>query len=311
MLGPMENLQLRVQQIRKIFPTRKDMRICMPAILRGSIIGTIIGALPGAGATIASIISYNVTAGIDKNPERFGTGVIEGIAAPESANNASVGGAMIPLLTLGIPGSTITAILIGAFMVHDIYPGPLLFKDHLDLVYVIFIGLIIASFGFALFGYLSAYYAPLVLKAPPAIVTPLIAVFCLVGAYASNGSPWDIGLAIFFGVFAYIIGEFGIPDRPDHPGLCPRAPRGDQFPFEPPALGGQSDDLPDAADLPGDPGPHGRDPAVPGLEGAAAQRDPFRSGLAREAVGTFRFRSGPGRAMNSIHMRKGRERPGL
>ncbi len=213
-LGPLEQLQMRVQQIRKIFPSRKDLRTCAPAILRGSIIGTIIGALPGAGATIASIISYNVTAGTDKNPQRFGTGVIEGVAASESANNASVGGALIPLLTLGIPGSTITAILIGAFMVHDIYPGPLLFKDHLDLVYIIFIGLIVASFGFALFGYLSAYFAPLVLKAPPAIVTPLIAVFCIVGAYASNGSVWDIGLAIFFGIFAYIIGEFGIPTPP-------------------------------------------------------------------------------------------------
>ncbi|MEW6333327.1 MAG: tripartite tricarboxylate transporter permease [Thermodesulfobacteriota bacterium] len=213
-LGPLEQLQLRVQQIRKVFPSRKDLKTCMPAILRGSIIGTVIGALPGAGATIASIISYNVAAGTDRNPERFGTGVIEGIAAPESANNASVGGALIPLLTLGIPGSTITAILIGAFMVHDIYPGPLLFRDHLGLVYVIFIGLIVASFGFALFGFLSARFAPLVLKAPPAIVTPLIAVFCLVGAYASNGNPWDIGLAIFFGVFAYIIGEFGIPTPP-------------------------------------------------------------------------------------------------
>jgi putative tricarboxylic transport membrane protein len=213
-LGPWENLQLRVQQIRKVFPSGKDLKTCMPAILRGSIIGTLIGALPGAGATIASIISYNVTAGIDKNPERFGTGVIEGIAAPESANNASVGGALIPLLTLGIPGSTITAILIGAFMIHDIYPGPLLFKDHLDLVYVIFIGLIVASFGFALFGYLSAYFAPFVLKASPAIVTPLIAVFCLVGAYSSDGNAWDIGLAVFFGVVAYVLGEFGIPTPP-------------------------------------------------------------------------------------------------
>lgn len=213
-LGPLETLDLRMQQIRKVFPSREDMRKCMPTILRGSIIGTFIGALPGAGATIAAIISYNVAAGIDKNPERFGTGVIEGIAAPESANNASVGGAMIPLLTLGIPGSTITAILIGAFMVHDIYPGPLLFVNHLDLVYVIFIGLIVASFGFALFGFLSARFAPLVLKAPPAIVMPLIAVFCLVGAYASRENPWDIGLAVFFGVFAYIIGEFGIPTPP-------------------------------------------------------------------------------------------------
>lgn len=213
-LGPMETLHLRLQQIRKVFPSMKDLKTCMPAILRGSVIGTIIGALPGAGATIAAIISYNVTAGSDKNPERFGTGVIEGIAAPESANNASVGGALIPLLTLGIPGSTITAILIGAFMVHDIYPGPLLFVDHLDIVYVIFIGLIVASFGFALFGFLSARFAPLILKAPPAIVTPLIAVFCLVGAYASRENPWDIGLAVFFGVFAYLIGEFGIPTPP-------------------------------------------------------------------------------------------------
>lgn len=213
-LGPLEKLELRMQQIKKVFPSREDMKKCTPTILRGSIIGTIIGALPGAGATIAAIISYNVAAGIDKDPKRFGTGVVEGIAAPESANNASVGGAMIPLLTLGIPGSTITAILIGAFMIHDIYPGPLLFVKHLDLVYVIFIGLIVASFGFALFGFLSARFAPLVLKAPPGVIMPLIAVFCLVGAYAARENSWDIGLAVFFGVLSYVLGEFGIPSPP-------------------------------------------------------------------------------------------------
>jgi putative tricarboxylic transport membrane protein len=213
-LGPLEKLELRMKQIRKVFPSWEDMKKCSTVMLRGSIIGTIIGALPGAGATIAAIISYNVTAGIDKDPKRFGTGVPEGIAAPESANNASVGGALIPLLTLGIPGSTITAILIGAFMVHDIYPGPLLFVKHLDLVYVIFIGLIVASFGFALFGFLSARFGPLVLKAPPGVIIPMIAIFCLVGAYSARENVWDIGLAVFFGVAAYFLGEFGISTPP-------------------------------------------------------------------------------------------------
>jgi putative tricarboxylic transport membrane protein len=213
-LGPLEKLELRRQQIKKIFPSLDDMKRCAGTILRGSIIGTLVGALPGAGATIAAIISYNVAASLDKRPDRFGTGVPEGIAAPESANNASVGGALIPLLTLGIPGSTITAILVGAFMIHDIYPGPLLFVQHLDLVYVIFIGLIVASFGFALFGYLSARFAPLVLTLPPGVTMPLIAVFCLVGAYASRENVWDIGLALFFGVLSYILGEFGISSAP-------------------------------------------------------------------------------------------------
>jgi putative tricarboxylic transport membrane protein len=213
-LGPLEKLELRRHQIKRVFPSLDDLKKCGATIFRGSIIGTLVGALPGAGATIASIISYNVAASLDKNPDRFGTGIIEGIAAPESANNASVGGALIPLLTLGIPGSTITAILIGAFMIHDIYPGPLLFVNHLDLVYVIFIGLIVATFGFALFGFLSARFAPLLLTAPPGVTMPLIAVFCIIGAYASRENVWDIGLALFFGVLSYILSEFLIPIAP-------------------------------------------------------------------------------------------------
>ena len=133
---PMEQIFLKADlKLRNLFPNLQDWKVSVGPMGRSSVIGFIIGMLPGAGATIASFVTYALEKKLSKHPERFGTGVIEGVATPESANNAAAGGAMVPLLTLGIPGSGTTAILLGALMIHGLRPGPLLFKNNPDFVW--------------------------------------------------------------------------------------------------------------------------------------------------------------------------------
>ena len=127
---PMEQVFLKAElKLRTLFPNLQDWKVSLGPIGRSSVIGFIIGVLPGAGATIASFVTYATEKKLSKHPERFGTGAIEGVAAPEAANNAAAGGAMVPLLTLGIPGSGTTAVLLGALLIHGLRPGPLLFKS--------------------------------------------------------------------------------------------------------------------------------------------------------------------------------------
>ena len=271
----------------------KDLKTCMPAILRGSVIRDDHRRPSRRRSNDRRHHFLQRHRRVGQEPGTFRNGRHRGDRRARVGEQRQRRRGFDPPSHPRYPGSTITAIPDRGLHGPRYLPGPLLFVDHLDIVYVIFIGLIVASFGFALFGFLSARFAPLILKAPPAIVTPLIAVFCLVGAYASRKTPGTSAWPFSSGFFAYLIGEFGIPYPTDHPGLCPRTPRGDQFPLQPSALRGQSDDLRNPADLPGQSDPDHRHPAVSDLEGAFAQRDPFRSGLSRQAVG--KFRSGRGK----------------
>ncbi|MBI4539111.1 MAG: tripartite tricarboxylate transporter permease [Gemmatimonadetes bacterium] len=195
-------------------PTWPEFRRLGPTILRSSAIGTGVGAVPGAGATIASMIAWNEAKRLSKTPERFGTGVLEGVAAPESANNASVGGALIPLLTLGIPGSGSTAVLLGALMVHGMNPGPLLATEHPELIYAIYAGLFLAALCMLAIGLLGVSLWVRVIAVPNKILTPVIVGISLVGAYALGNSMVDVGVAIVFGVLGYLMLRFGFPIVP-------------------------------------------------------------------------------------------------
>jgi len=188
-------------------------------LLKSSLIGTGVGAIPGTGAAIASFVSYTEARRASKTPEKFGTGYVEGVIASESSNNAVTGGALIPLLTLGIPGDPITAVMLGGFLVHGLIPGPTLFVDSAPFVYAIFFTMLVTYFMVLAYGYFGAYLFASVLKVREAILIPVILVICFVGSYAENSSLFDVGLAVVFGVVGYFLTKFDFPLPPIVMGL--------------------------------------------------------------------------------------------
>ncbi len=180
-------------------------------LLRSSALGSFIGALPGVGATTAAFISYSEAVRWSKHPEKFGTGTPEGIVAPESANNSAVGGSMIPLLALGIPGSATTAVMLGGLTIHGIIPGPLLMEQNTNLVYSVFIGMLLANILMLAIGVRFARYFALILKAPYPIVGPAIVVLCMTGVYALNSNIMDVAVMLAFGVVGFFLRRLGYP----------------------------------------------------------------------------------------------------
>lgn len=183
-------------------------------ILKSSVIGTIIGIFPGAGATIASFISYDLAKRTSDTPEEFGKGSLDGIAAAEGANSSSVGGAMVPLLSLGIPGSATGAVLMGAFMLHDINPGPLLFKEFPDVVYGIFASLIVANLLMMAIGLYGNRFFVKVVAVPERVMYPLILMLAVIGSYAVNSSMFDVYACIGFGVIGWWFKRYDFPAAP-------------------------------------------------------------------------------------------------
>lgn len=205
--------QAPLGRVRVVFPLRDFWRMRW-TILRSAGVGTVIGGLPGAGATVAAFVGYGVEKQISKEREMFGTGVLEGVAAPETANNASTGGAMIPLLALGIPGSGATAVMLAAFLLHGIQPGPLLFSRNLEMVYTIFAGGIIANLLILVSGLLTVRFFVKALQIPDAILGPFIIVFCLVGAYALRNDMADVWIMTIFGILGYFMRRYHYPVPP-------------------------------------------------------------------------------------------------
>ncbi|MFA7118042.1 MAG: tripartite tricarboxylate transporter permease [Sphaerochaetaceae bacterium] len=192
----------------------KELRGQAWNLIRSSFIGLWIGILPGIGGSTSNIIAYSVAKNSSKHPEKFGTGIIDGLCASESANNASIGGAMIPLLTLGIPGDGATAILIGAFMLHGLTPGPLLFETDGATVYSIFASMIVAAIVMALVMYLGMKLFVQVLKVPAFFLYPVIVVLCAIGAFSLNNQIFDIWGLLVFGIMGLAMHKFGIPIPP-------------------------------------------------------------------------------------------------
>ncbi|HIJ55382.1 MAG TPA: tripartite tricarboxylate transporter permease [Deltaproteobacteria bacterium] len=201
-------------RLKTLLPTMADWVRSRMAIVRGSIIGFLVGVLPGAGATIASFLAYATEVKMTKHPEDIGKGAIEGLAAPEAANNAAAAGALVPMMTLGVPGSGTTAVLLGAFMMYGLQPGPLLFKDHPKLAW----GLIASMYiGNVMLVILNTVFIPVfvcVLKMPQAILMPLILVLTVVGSYTLGNNMMDVGVMVIFGVIGYIAKKFNYPAAP-------------------------------------------------------------------------------------------------
>ena len=207
-------LEIMKTSLREMLITTKDLKDSAMPIARGSIIGFLIGVLPGAGATIATFLAYAAEKRISKTPELFGTGMIAGVASPEAANNSSTGGAMIPLLTLGIPGSGTTAVLLGMLTLFSLQPGPLLFTKNPDFVW----GLIASMYiGNVMLLVLNIAFVPAfvaVLRVPYKVLAALIAVFCLVGVYSVNYSVQDLWIMLAFGAIGYLTLKMDYPQAP-------------------------------------------------------------------------------------------------
>ncbi len=201
-------------KIRGLFPNLQDWKDSAAPITRGSILGFFLGILPGGGALISSFVSYAMEKKISRHPEKFGTGAIEGVAGPETANNAATGGAFIPLLTLGIPANVVMAMLLGALLIHGMQPGPMLLQNHPDLFWGVVTSMYVGN------GMLLLLNLPLiglwvqVLKVPYRILFPLILVFCLIGAYSINYAAIDVLIMIVFGVVGYLMRKFGYEGAP-------------------------------------------------------------------------------------------------
>ena len=182
--------------------------------LISTMIGTAIGILPGLGASICNILAYSVAKNRSKHPEKFGTGIVDGLIASESSNNASTGGALVPLLTLGLPGDNTTALILAGFMIHGITPGPLLFRTEGKLVYGIFAALIVANIMMLIVEYLGMRVFIRILSVPKNLLLPIVMIFCTVGAYANNNRVFDVVVMMLFGLLGYGMKKMKLPQAP-------------------------------------------------------------------------------------------------
>jgi len=195
-------------KIQNLLPNLKDWRDSFWPIIRGTILGFFLGVLPGGGAVISSFVSYAVEKKVSKYPEKFGTGVIEGVAGPESANNAATGGAFIPLLSLGIPANAVMALLLGAFIIHGVQPGPMLVKEHPELFWGTVASMYVGNVMLLVLNLPLIGMWVRILKVPYPILFPLILLFCLIGCYSLNNSVTEVIIMVLFGLIGYTFKKF-------------------------------------------------------------------------------------------------------
>jgi putative tricarboxylic transport membrane protein len=200
--------------IKGLLPNRQDWQNSAGPIARGSLLGFLLGILPGMGTIIPSFISYALERRLSKQPQRFGQGAIEGVAGPESANNAATGGSMIPLLTLGIPANVVMAVLMGAFLTHGVQPGPLLIKEHPEIFWGVIASMYVGN------AILLILNLPLIglwvqlLKVPYRLLFPLILLFCMIGVYSVSSNMWDMVIMLIFGIVGYLMKKFDYEPAP-------------------------------------------------------------------------------------------------
>lgn len=213
-LEKMATIDILKTSIKGLLPNKKDWKDSGMPILRGGLLGFLLGILPGIGVIVPTFISYGLEKRLSKHPEKFGTGVIEGVAAPESANNAATAGCMVPLLTLGIPANATFAVLLGALLTHGVQAGPLLVKEHPE----IFWGVITSMYtGNAMLLILNLPLIGIwvkILKIPYGVLFPLIFIFCLIGVYSVALNYWDILIMLVFGVTGYLMKKFQYDPAP-------------------------------------------------------------------------------------------------
>jgi putative tricarboxylic transport membrane protein len=195
---------------RGFWPTRADRRESRGPILRGSVLGFVVGTTPGAGATVASLMSYNLEKSISRTPERFGKGAIAGLAGPEAANNAASAGAMVPLLTLGIPGSAATAVLIGGFLMWGLQPGPLLMEQNPEFAWGLIASMYLGNVMLLLINIFCIPAFASIARVPFRILAPIILMVCIIGTFTVNGSLIEVGIMLACGVLGFFMRRYGM-----------------------------------------------------------------------------------------------------
>ena len=203
-----------VASIRTRFPRLREILSLKATLVRGTTLGTIIGIIPGAGATVSSFVAYGVEGQYGARRKDLGKGIPEGVVAPQSAATASVGGAMVPLICMGIPGSGATAIILGAFLLHGLQPGPQVFHSSSHIVYSIFASLFASIIGMCLIGYFAIRPLVKVLDLPEALISSFVVLFCFIGAFAARNNLSDLYLLVGFGVVGYLFEKFRFPIAP-------------------------------------------------------------------------------------------------
>ena len=209
-----EPITLYRGKISNLLPTAADWLASRGALWRGALIGFFVGVMPGAGATIASMLAYTVERRVSPRPERFGHGAIEGVAAPEGANNAATAGALVPLLALGIPGSGTTAVMLGALMIHGLRPGPLLFEQHPQFVWGVIASMYVGNVMLLILNLPLIGIWVRLLRLPQRVLMPLILAFSVTGVYAVDNKLTEVGVMLTFGVIGYAMRKWEFPAAP-------------------------------------------------------------------------------------------------
>lgn len=194
--------------------TMSDYLRVLKSVIRGSVLGVVLGAIPGIGGAPAAFLSYSEARRTSKTPEKFGKGDIEGVAAAEAGNNGVAGATMIPLLALGIPGDVITAVILGAFMIHGLRPGPILFEQNLPMIYALFMGILLSSAYLFFVGKVAIRCFSRVATVPNRLLYPIVFVLCVYGAYALNNNLFDILVMLVMGLVGYAMLKLDIPVAP-------------------------------------------------------------------------------------------------
>lgn len=209
-----QHIKVITQKLTGVIPSFRKVLSLLPTIFRSSIVGVAIGAVPAAGGSIASLVAYGQEKRFSRNAAKLGTGIAEGVAAPEAANNASTGGALIPMLTLGIPGDPMTAVLMGGLIIQGLRPGPVLFQQQMPFVSSIFISLLLSVVFMTILGLLGARWYAKLISTPKRFLIPAVLLFCLIGSYAINNSIFDVGILIVSGIVGFMLRKFGFPVAP-------------------------------------------------------------------------------------------------
>jgi len=215
-----ENVHIEKVKLRELYPNREEWKRSIGPILRGSVLGFLIGLIPGPAGTLASFSSYAMEKKISKHPEEFGQGAIEGVAAPESANNAASSAAFVPLLSLGLPFAPPSALLLTAFITHGIQPGPTLFTQHPDVFWGLIASMYIGNVLLLIINLPMVGMFATLLRCPSKILMPIVMVITFTGAFATNGTYFDIVVLIVLGVLAYIVSKYGYSMAPLAVGIC-------------------------------------------------------------------------------------------
>ncbi|WP_435234329.1 tripartite tricarboxylate transporter permease [Psychromonas sp. PT13] len=194
--------------------SKKDLKSILPTAVKSGLMGTTIGSIPGAGADISAFVCYNEAKRSAKKPEEFGKGSIQGLAAAEAGNNGVTGGSLVPLLTLGVPGDAVSAVLLGALIVQGLTPGPLLFSQNPEVVYGVFSSMLVANLLMLVIALIGIRFFCRIIEVPKIILIPMIIFLSVIGAYAINNSMFDIGIALAFGLMGFIFNKLDIPSSP-------------------------------------------------------------------------------------------------